>query len=208
MARDFFPTFLTAATRQLAPLGFTPLLRGTFQKPLASGVDAWLGINYAFYSEGLGSLRLVPRIGVRHVPLERRLAEIAPREHRPDYPTVAKNIDALMPRAQRGYIYVNGPDFVEPAAITLADRVRTYGLPFAESLIDLSRLADALSGSRIVAAYYRLPVALILLGDAGGARSALTKLLERFPPSFEGPIADAFRGYAADFLAALDARAG
>jgi hypothetical protein len=199
MGKDYFPTLASAAASQLKPLGFIRKERGIFMRSLTADVMAWLGLGHGYYAvNSVGHVSLKPIIGVRNEPVERLVAQFAPRQFSRNQPSAKIDLESLRPASIRGDIWINGPQFIEVAARTLAERVRDVGLPYAQSLVALDDLIRVLASVPDEGARIRLPIALWLAGKPAEARYALESALASISGR-KGPAADEFRAFAAAF---------
>jgi len=209
--RDFTSDFVAAVDRQLTQLGMRRPLQAyrIWQRPIAPGVSEWVSLVPRFFGGGEGSLGVVVTVGARHEAVEGALRTLWPELADSTASTtkigasIAINVQELIPEPVRGAIYVDGPQFLEPAALTVAERVRDYGEPFARSVVPLPALIDAwkIRGNPM-ATDYRLPIALYLDGRPDEAKEALASTLERLG-TMSGPVREHFEAFARDFFARM-----
>jgi len=202
---------VAAVDRQLTQLGMRrPLIAyRIWLRPIAPGVSAWASLVPRFFGEGEGSLGVVVTVGARHEAVEGALRTLWPELAAGTASTtkigasIATNVQELIPEPVRGAIYVDGPKFLEPAAVTVAERVRDYGEPFARSVVALPALIDAWKvRARPMATDFRLPIALYLDGRPDEAQEALVSTLERLG-SISGPVREDFEAFAREFFARM-----
>jgi hypothetical protein len=206
VVKNYFPTLVAAVDRRLAPAGWRKRQSAIWTQRFDERFSGWFGLNHGWYPSGdSGSIGLVLTVGVRDEEVERILAQLEPSQTGPIRATAVENIDVLRPQDRRGTIYVDGPRFVEAAAETVADQIRTEGLPFARSLATLPALIDGLRRhGRHYSVEYRLPIALYLTGDDDAVRAALRSSVEYAERWGGKGVADAVRSYAASFFSRIE----
>ncbi len=203
MAGSFPPDFLSVVDQRLVELGLRrPRKRfDIWVQPVVPGVSAWVGVVPRSYGDSLGVLVTV---GARHETIEQALRQLWPElidstNATNVNATIATNVQELLPQPVRGSIYVDGPEFIEPAAATVAERVRDHGLPFARSVVTLPALIEAWRQHARPTTAYRRPIALYLNGEPDRAREDLDATLERFD-KIEGVVKEDFNRFARDFF--------
>lgn len=207
VAGNLSSDFLAAVNERLIQLGLRRARNGydIWMQPVATGVSAWVGVVPRSYGESLGVLVTV---GARHEVIELALRELWPELAQGTGSTtkvgatIATNVQELLPEPVRGPIYVDGRQFIEPAAATVAERVQGYGLPFARSVVTLPALIDAWGQHARPTTVYRRPIALYVNGDADGARADLQATLKGME-GMSGAIKDQFEAFAGEFFARM-----
>jgi hypothetical protein len=126
---------------------------------------------------GKGIIAINPNVGVRHQGVERLVSELRGRPFDAcSPPTIGTPLGYLTPhRTYREWV-INAPDAVDAVVADLVDAIKRYGITFMEETVDLrtivARMAEGKYGFR-QDIEYRLPVALVLLGDIDAARAAV-----------------------------------
>lgn len=175
----------------LAKLGFKKRAGQVFTMDLNHDALGWLGLNAATKHRPSGEVEINPIIGVRHMGVERLVAELRGEEMHPYLPpTVSMPLGYLCPEVQyRSWIFVD--DFVDHNAAGMVAMIAEYGLQFMRVNAELDELCRSLDKSigfeHQIA--YRRPVARFLLGDRQRARDelhdAVAKLAGRTDPAAE-----------------------
>ncbi|NLE21220.1 MAG: hypothetical protein GX624_00330 [Actinobacteria bacterium] len=163
----------------LAEHGFKKRAGAVFTIPIADGVLGWLGLNSATKYTPKGHANVNPIVGVRNQRVEELVAELSgERPHPYNPPTASTPIGYLLPeRAYRTW------DISEESPEAVADMVATiveYGLPFMEEHVELSALRSLLAGGHAGPNHkvaYRLPVAMLLLGEGQRATETASRML-------------------------------
>jgi hypothetical protein len=154
--------------------------QGVFLQPGATpAATGWLGLNLATW--GLpAKLQVNPVVGVRHVPVERALVELA--EWPSPVASVSKPIGYLMPQSSFvQWDFVAGGDY-SSIAEDLARTVSLYGQPFIEKWSDWELFSAEVASSGLLLENEKsfvLPVVLAINGDRLGAEQLVRQELER-----------------------------
>ncbi len=127
--------------------------------------EAWIEIN--------------PMIAVRHVPLERMVAELHKEPFDPVGPgSLVVQIGYLMPgKSYRPFLFTPETDAVARAR-EMVDAIETYGRPFMRSYASLPALLAGMRTPGLQNALLhpeRIPVAEFLLGNLDKARAELSR---------------------------------
>lgn len=148
---------------------------GIFLKPLAEGINAWVGLNRGF---GPGWISLTPVLGVRHEQVEFYMTKLLGWDPKKSTaPTVQTTLKFLIPRVRKSpqWLFVKDEDQSNAATWELLGRdIDQYATPWmlerstSGQLIAALRRHEGLDTSRL-----GLPVLLWLTGDPDGALAAI-----------------------------------
>jgi hypothetical protein len=153
------------------PTKHTPLVR-----PVDENAAMWLGLSRASY--GGYVVVFEPNMGISREDVQALVSQLSGRPHkRFKGATISRPLSVFMPPGQGRFTFRVDRDH-RPVADELVEAFTTIGLPILESNTALScvvgRLRDDWTGSKM-SLWYRLPVALHLLGDDAGALRELDR---------------------------------
>jgi hypothetical protein len=188
-----------ACAAALRAYGFTPKRRGLLLQPGTKKIaTGWLGLNLA--TVGLpAKLQVNPVVGVRHIPLEAALVELA--GWKPPVASISRPLGYLMPQntfAQ--WDFVLGDDLTSVAA-DLARTVAEFGQPFIDRWSDWKRFSSDVGDSGLLLdleRYIVLPIVAALNGERAAADDLVQQELARTGGS-EDAYAKAYRAFAEKF---------
>jgi hypothetical protein len=165
-----------ACALALKQYGFKARRRGLLLQPGSSkAVTGWLGLNLATWALPAG-LQVNPVVGVRHVPLENALVELA------GWPApiacVSRPLGYLMP--QNTFVQWDFPAGGDLAAIAedLAKAVATYGQPFIDKWSDWTTFSAEVADAGLLSDNQRFFV-LPLVAAISGDRATADQLVQR-----------------------------
>ncbi len=177
---------------------------GLFLKPLAEGINAWVGLNRG---SGPGWISLTPTVGVRHEQVQYHMTRLLGRDPKKSTaPTVQTTLMFLIPRERKSpqWLFVKDEDQSNTATWELLGRdIDQYATPWMlerstpTQLIAALRRHEGLETSRL-----GLPVLLWLTGDPDGAREAIEA--GRQIRNITGMVVD-YNSYAERLHAEIDA---
>ena len=175
---------------------------GLYTVELGDDVLGWLGLNRATHKTG-GSLLVNPVVGVRNQKLERVVAQLCDTKfHAYIPPSISTGVGFLMPE-QHFLEWTFSPEHDPTAtASELVQAVQQFGLPFMRANADLQQLLNTMMHSRFGIPdqlVYRIPVALMMLGQTKSAEAEVDKELARLADA-DYPAADNYRKFANAFL--------
>jgi hypothetical protein len=188
-----------ACAAALRKHGFVAKRRGVLLRPGGGGAaSGWLGLNLATW--GLpDKLQVNPVVGVRHLPVERALVELA--GWAPPIPSVSRPLGYLMPdRTFRQWDFAAGGNWAAVAG-DLADAVATYGQPFIEKWSDWETFSSEVEGAGLlldVEKFIVLPIVAAIDGDRARAERLIQQELDRVGGSSDA-YAKSFREFARKF---------
>lgn len=188
-----------ACRKELETLGFRKRAGSIFTCDLDSDTIGWIGLNSAGNRPD-GPYEINPVVGVRHQELERIVAELShqkPHAYQP--PTISTPIGYIMPEQSYRAWYFSDAASAPDVAASMAEAIRTHGLPYMRDSVTLDALIEQMRANRGHQLEMRLPVAYQLRGEPDAARALveeeLTKLGDRSDAAAEN-----FRGFAALFV--------
>jgi hypothetical protein len=187
--------------RALSDRGFEHRRKGVFHRYVSDSVLDWVGLIESVFD---GELLIFPKIGVRHIDLERRV-DILTDVRMSVYPTISDFLGYWMPNKTANYRWVFRGDAEECFEVghDLARSISEFGGEFFERYHSLDAVAEQLR--REVPWEYsrlRIPVALELLGRTADAKSFVQNEL-RGLEGHEDPASAEFREFSARWLVAL-----
>lgn len=192
---------IDSVVERVCGLGFRKRAGYVFTVSLDDGVDGWLGLNTGTRNRGRGETRLNPVVGVRHLGVERKLAEILGESmHAYLPPTVSSPLRYLVSEeSRRDWVLVGS---VSDLAVgnDIAVGVEKFGFAFMRACGSLQGLIGAMHrghGHHEQNAF-RLPVALLLGGDSSEALRSVDSQLAAIGDRLD-PAAGAFRDFARRF---------
>lgn len=192
-----------AAESLVAPLkavGFRKRAAGFFTVELAPDALGLVSLNTASEHMEPGTVRVNPIVGVRHLEVERVLAELkneTPHAYMPA--TVQEPIGYVMPQHTYTTWLLSVDDDMGGPAAEIARAVEDHGLPYMRDAAPLERVVALLRAGRTATrGQFLLPVALALAGDTTAALDAVA-VTERDVEGQRGPFATAFRAFAVRF---------
>lgn len=164
------------ATRLLCETGFSKRRNEIFTFELNEETIGWVGLNRAIH-RGDRLLEVNPVVGVRHQPLERRIATLRKEKfHAYIPPTVSVHLGYLMPdRTYVPWLFSMEKDKVS-LATKMVESLNEYGRPFMEANQSLEAICRTMETSGFGVPHqltYRLPVAYFLLGNSRRAEEYL-----------------------------------
>lgn len=169
-----------ACASALKQYGYVAKRPGLLLQPRDSkDVTGWLGLNLATW--GLpAKLQINPVVGIRHVPLEKALVELA--GWKAPVACVSKPLGYLMP--QNTFVQWDFPADGDLAAIAedLANAVATYGQPFIDKWASWETFSAEVSESGLLLdnqRFFVLPLVAAINGDRSGAESLIQQELGR-----------------------------
>ena len=169
-----------ACASALRQYGFVAKRRGLLLQPRSNNaVTGWLGLNLATWALP-ANLQINPVVGVRHVPLEKALIELAGWEA--PVACVSKPLGYLMP--QNTFLQWDFPATGDLTAIAedLAKAVAEYGRPFIDKWADWKTFSEEISDSGLLLETQRflvLPLVAAINGDRQNAELLIRHELDR-----------------------------
>ena len=175
-----------------------------FTKPLAPGINAWLGLNAR---SDPGRLSLSPTVGVRHELVQRWVTLLRDKDPKNDTPpTVSTGLGLLLPEGRHfpHWVLVEDEDELNAATWELFGRdVDEHVVPWWEERSSDEAIVAALhAGQGFDTGRLALPVLLWSMGRTQEAREAVE--VGRHV-RFEGGLVVDYEAYAARLLTEIDA---
>jgi hypothetical protein len=171
---------LDACASALRKYGFKARRRGLFLQPRTDEkATGWLGLNLATW--GLPSkLQINPVVGVRHVPLEEALVELA--GWKAPIAAVSRPLGYLMP--QNTFVQWDFPVHSDIAAIAedLANNVATFGQTFIDKWSNWGTFSSHIAESGFLLdqeRYFLLPLVAAINGDRQRAEDLVRQEVNR-----------------------------
>ncbi|GLZ62320.1 hypothetical protein [Micromonospora sp. NBRC 107095] len=169
-----------ACASALRRYGFVPKRRGILLQPRGvKDVTGWLGLNLATWALP-AKMQINPVVGVRHVPLEKALVELA--DWKAPVACVSKPLGYLMPRntfAQ--WDFPAGGDLVAIAE-DLAAAVAGFGQPFIDKWANWDTFSEGVTDAGLLLdnqKLFVLPLVAAINGDRRRAESLIEQELDR-----------------------------
>lgn len=184
----------------LRAYGFVPKRRGLLLKPGKSkAVTGWLGLNLSTW-ELPAKIQINPVVGVRHVPLEAALVELA--GWVAPVASVTRPLGYLMPQKTflQWDVLANG-DF-EAVGRDIATSVAEFGQPFIDHWSDWETYSSEIGDSGLlldVQRHFVLPIVAAINGDRGSAEQLIQNELARVGDSRDA-YADKYHEFAERFF--------
>jgi hypothetical protein len=169
-----------ACASALRQYGFVPKRRGILLQPRdVKDVTGWLGLNLATW--GLpAKLQINPVVGVRHVPLEKELVDLA--GWKAPVACISKPLGYLMP--QKAFVqwdFLADGDLAEPAE-DLATNIACYGQPFIDRWANWEKFSADIADAGILLDNQKpfvLPLVAVINGDRRRAEVLIGQELDR-----------------------------
>jgi hypothetical protein len=190
-----------ACASVLRQYGFVVKRRGVLLQPGGNAaVTGWLGLNVGTWSLP-DVLHVNPVVGVRHVPLEKLLVELAGRKA--PVPCVSLPLGNIMPQNYHQQWDFPAVGDLETVAQDLAKTVAEYGQPFIDRWSDWSTYSDEIEDSGLLLEdekHIVLPLVAEINGDRHGAELLIQRELNRIG---EAPdvYSSSYRAFATKFAA-------
>jgi hypothetical protein len=186
------------AERLLPEFGFRRRQAGLFTTDLSESVLGWLGLNATSRKTG-GLLLVNPVVGIRHQPIEQIVAELRQeRPHAYQPPTISLPLGSLRASQQAIPWACASRDEIRPTLEDMIEALQLVGIPFMKTHAQLERLANRLQRQDVGVpefVAYRLPVALVLLGEFDKCKGEIENWLEHISARSD-PAAEEFRRFA------------
>jgi hypothetical protein len=201
-SKDFRRAVFALVQERLVSLGFRKRKQELVSLSVSEDVLGLIGLNMATGGLGPGILEINPVVGVRNQTVERLVAGLIGEPFDELNPfSAGANVGYLSPQSKyEPFIFAEAASINEPAN-QLADAVKTYGLPFINSNASLPTLLETMRSPRFaiqLAAVYRIPVALRLLGRCAEANGFLNDELAKLGARTD-PAAQRFRVFSDRF---------
>jgi hypothetical protein len=181
-SKELIERILKMTGTLLADVGMRKRERQIYTCELSQEIFGWLGLNTATHRSD-GRLQINPVIGVRHLGIEKLVAEALGKKLHPYIPpTISTPLGYIMPEKKYATWLFGEGDVDDLAVAKMVEAIQKYGVPFMRSHANLDAIIEALeSGCGFPTnTAYRLPVAYFLQGQTEKAVQYLRNRLATF----------------------------